>query len=401
MEALLPNERRGEPIDLLTFLKLVLIVAAVLAAMQTRAGRQVGRILPTPFWIYFIPILGTTVGLLPPQSSAYEFIAIHLLPTALFLMLIGTPVKTLLKMGPQASTAMAIAAGSMILATLISFAAFVHWLPAESHKSAGALLATWIGGSANMVAVKEIVNISDAAMAPLIIVDTVLSYTWMAILILAAGYQAWFNRRVLNADDVDLESKSAASLLTSSETFWSPINFLLVAGAGILMAEVSIVIGKFLGGQAPLLSGRGWTVLVISILAVVFALTPMTRLEQRGASKWGMLFLYLVLTSIGAKTSLNAAVDAPRMMLLGAAILFLHGVFSVVAGRIFKIPLYLLATASQANVGGAVSAPIVAGVYRPGVAHVGVLMAVLGTLVGTYAGVLGSWLCGWIEKWLA
>src|SRR5207237_1402424 len=119
----------------------------------------------------------------------YENVAQHVLPAALILMLIGTPVYALIKLGPKATLAMALGTGTMVIATIVTFAALVRFLPLDSFKGAGALLATWTGGSANMLAVKELVNLSDAGFAPLVIVDTILSYTWMALLILGVSYQ--------------------------------------------------------------------------------------------------------------------------------------------------------------------------------------------------------------------
>lgn len=49
-----------------------------------------------------------------------------------------------------------------------------------------------------------------------------------------------------------------------------------------------------------------------------------------------------------------------------------------------------MAIGSQANIGGAASAPVVASAFHPSLAPVGVLLAVLGYALGTY----GAWLCG-------
>jgi uncharacterized membrane protein len=122
-------------------------------------------------------------------------------------------------------------------------------------------------------------------------------------------------------------------------------------------------------------------------------MTPLQKFESWGASKSGQFLLYLVLVSIGAKTTLGAAMDAPVYFAFGFLILFFHGVMMFAAGRFFKLPLILLSTASQAAVGGPVSAPIVAEAYNPSLAHIGVLMAILGAVAGTYAGVAGGFIC--------
>ena len=67
-----------------------------------------------------------------------------------------------------------------------------------------------------------------------------------------------------------------------------------------------------------------------------------------------------------------------------------HAIFLIIIAKLIKAPLFFLAVGSQANVGGAASAPIVASAFHPSLAPVGVLLAVLGYAVGTY----GAWFCG-------
>jgi len=57
--------------------------------------------------------------------------------------------------------------------------------------------------------------------------------------------------------------------------------------------------------------------------------------------------------------------------------------------KLIKAPLFFLAVSSQANVGGAASAPIIAAEFHPALASVGILLAVLGYVVGT----VGAYLC--------
>ncbi|MGH7541582.1 MAG: DUF819 family protein, partial [Gemmatimonadota bacterium] len=63
-----------------------------------------------------------------------------------------------------------------------------------------------------------------------------------------------------------------------------------------------------------------------------------------------------------------------------------HAGLLLLVRRLVRAPLFFFASASMANIGGAASAPVVAGVYHPAMAPVGLLMAVLGYVVGIYAG---------------
>ena len=61
---------------------------------------------------------------------------------------------------------------------------------------------------------------------------------------------------------------------------------------------------------------------------------------------------------------------------------------------VFAFLSAVVATGSMANVGGAASAPVVAGVYHPAMAPVGLLMAVAGYILGIYGALVCAWLLG-------
>jgi uncharacterized membrane protein len=70
--------------------------------------------------------------------------------------------------------------------------------------------------------------------------------------------------------------------------------------------------------------------------------------------------------------------------------MFFHVIIMLSVAKIIKAPFFFVAVGSQANVGGAASAPIVASAFSPALAPVGVLLAVLGYALGTY----GAYICG-------
>lgn len=384
--------------SVVTLLKIVALTGAILLFFRTRASERISRFLPVPFWIYFLSIVAGTIGFLPADSPVYSKISLYVLTAALFLMLIGTPVTQLVRMGPSALLAITLAVVTMVVSALISYVLFLAYLPDEAWKAVGALLGTWVGGSANMLAVKEILGMSDAAYTPLIIVDTVLSYGWMALLVAAAAYQTRIDS-ALGAYDRHPGMFSGRD--PSAYANLGPGQKIAGATAAIFVAALfARVIGRaamIIGPKFPILSVTAWALLMASTAAILLALTPMRRLEEGKASTIGQFLLCVVLVSIGAKTTLGAALQAPIFVGFGAVMLILHGILMVVAGKIFRLPLFFLSTASQAAVGGPVSAPIVAGVYRPNQAHIGVLMAIFGALLGTYVGVGGGFVCKWIE----
>jgi uncharacterized membrane protein len=107
--------------------------------------------------------------------------------------------------------------------------------------------------------------------------------------------------------------------------------------------------------------------------------------------------LYFVLASIGARTSLTSLADAPLMIVVGVVWVLIHGALILAAGRLFRAPMALLAAASQANMGGTASAPVVAEIYHPGLAPVGLLLAVLGSILGTFLGIFCAHICRFLS----
>lgn len=381
--------------DLFTLVELVALVAAIGGFFSSSAGKRIGRYLPVPFWVYFLSIVLGSVGVLPRESDVYGWVGLHLLPAALVLMLIGAPVSSLLRIGPRALAALGLASGSMFAAVVGLFPFFARFLGDEGWRVAGSLLATWTGGSANMLAVKEIVGLSDEGIGPLIIADTVLSYSWFALLIAAVAMERWYDRgghaREEAAPPVGRDRVPPGDRV---------LKLGVVLVSGFAAAEVTVWGGAWIAAATPLLTATAWTILLATTGGVALALTPASRLESYRASDVGTFLLYVVLASMGARTSLDAAVDAPAVLLFGLAVLTFHGAILFFVGRALKIPLFLVATASQASVGGPVSAPIVAGVYRPGGAPLGVLMAIAGAVAGTYIGSFGGGLCRLIARWI-
>jgi uncharacterized membrane protein len=136
-----------------------------------------------------------------------------------------------------------------------------------------------------------------------------------------------------------------------------------------------------------------WTIILASTLGILLSFTSLRKLEFHGASRTGYLLLFLVLTSIGARASLSGILSAPILIAAGVLLVLIHATFLLIVSRVVRIPLCLIATASQANIGGPASAPIVAAAYEPALAPVGLLLGILGNVMGTYLGLITSQLC--------
>jgi len=357
------------------------------------------KYLPTVIWIYFLPMFSTTLGILPESSVLYDWIKTYLLPPALILLLLSSNFPALKKLGSKAILIMFIATISVVIGGIVSFTIFASWLPYDSWKGLGALSGSWIGGSANMVAVGSSIGTPDDLFGIMIIVDTVVGYGWMGIVIFFSAYQERIDRwngvetslvENINIQMSDIDSKRR------------PIRFIdliTILSIGIIGGYYSLKIGEWLPDLGRIVTSFGWTIIIVSILGIIFSLTPLSDLENAGASHIGNFFLYLLLATLGAKANLTSIIYAPVFLLVGICWIVVHAAIIFIGGRLLKVPMFLIATSSQANIGGVVSAPIIATVYQKSLAPVGLLMGVLGNIIGIYFGLLTAWALSWISNY--
>jgi len=136
-----------------------------------------------------------------------------------------------------------------------------------------------------------------------------------------------------------------------------------------------------------------WTIMIVTLIGILLSFSPIRGLDRSGASRTGYDLLYFVLTAIGAKASVASVGSALVLIAAGLVIVVVHGVVLLAGARLLRAPMFLVAAASQANIGGVASAPVVAEVYHPGLASVGLLLAILGNIVGTWLGIVCAQLC--------
>jgi uncharacterized membrane protein len=314
------------------------------------------------------------------------------------LLLLSVDVRAILRLGRTALAMMGAGVAGIMVGGPIVVLLYKHWLPPDAYKAIGALSASWIGGSANMIAVKEATNTPDSVFLPAVIVDTIVPYAWMGILIALSAAQARFDRWN-KSNTALLEELQARTKAVTVSGDMSGIGGIL---AMISIAIIGTIVSLYIAGRMPvvnnLVNTMTWTIIIATVLGIALSFTPVRGLESAGASKLGFAVLYFVLASIGAKASMSHIASSPILLLAGVTWVGIHAVFLVIATRLLRSPMCLAAAASQAAIGGPASAPVVAGIYHPQLAPVGLLLAVLGNIVGTFLGLCCSYLCGLAAK---
>jgi uncharacterized membrane protein len=324
----------------------------------------------------------------------------YLLPVALLLLMITVDLRSIAKLGRLALLMMLVGTLGIVIGGPIAFLVFGGFLPEDAWKGFAALSGSWIGGTANMVAIAESVGTPESAFGPIIVVDTVVGYGWMGVLLFLSAYQERFDRWN-RADTSAIEATNRR--LQELDARRHPLDTRMAAvivGLAFAGSVAAIAIGARLPalGDPTIISQTTWAVLVVVTGGLLLSFTPVRQIEEWGASRMGYAALYLLLTAIGAQADLKAVLDAPLYLAAGALWLAIHIALLFGAARLLRAPLFFVATGSMANVGGAASAPVVAGVYHPAMAPMGLLMAVAGYILGIYGGLLCAYLLGMVAS---
>jgi len=387
---------------------LLVIEGLVIYASEMPRLRWFFKVVPFMFLIYLLPMVVGTIGLIPPElgpdkkviTPIYGAIVKYCLPASLILLLINVDLRAILRLGGVAIAVMAAGALGVMVGGPVVLAIFGRWLPPDMWTGFGALSASWMGGTTNLVAVAKGVETSREIYGMVMVADPVVAYAWMSMLMIMAGRQAKFDRWNRSRMGMLEELRRRASAEAACEAH--PLSI-----RGIVLMFTMAVCGTALAmwGGAKLLevsrmmSAFTWAIILASVFGLILSLTPARRLARFGTHSVGYGLLYFVLAAIGATADLTLLASVPVLVLAGLVWVIIHGIFLLTAGRLLRAPLALIATASQANIGGVVSAPVVAEVYQTGLAPVALLLGVLGNVLGTYLGLCCAALCRMVSQW--
>ncbi|MDP5137286.1 DUF819 family protein [Rheinheimera baltica] len=368
---------------------------------------------PALLLCYFIPSLFNTFGIIDGEgSSLYKMASRYLLPASLVLLTLSVDFKAIIGLGPKAlimfltGTAGIVIGGPIALVSMGYF--FPEQLGGDVWRGMTTIAGSWIGGGANQAAMKEVFNVDGSIFSVMITVDVLVANVWMAVLLFIASRAEFFDRK--NGADtsgiVNLRKKIEQYEAQNSRIPQLKDIMLIIAvafGVTGLSHALADIIAPWIEQVAPhlamysLTSTFFWLVVIATTVGLFLSTTKLRSLEAVGASKVGSAFLYILVATIGMHMDVTAILDYPLMFLVGLIWMAVHAGLLLLVAKLIKAPMFYMAVGSQANVGGAASAPVVAAAFHPSLAPVGVLLAVLGYGLGTY----GAYICGLILQQVA
>lgn len=396
------------------------LIAATLGVVFWTASRQGGfwqkfyGVIPALLLCYLIPGIYNTVGLIDgANTSLYNPVASRvLLPAALVLLTLSIDMKAILRLGPKLLAMYAAASITVMIGAVIAFlamrAVFPEAMSGDTWAGMAALAGSWIGGGANMMAMKEIFDVDATTFGQFAVVDVGVGYAWMAVLIFLAGRaQAIDARSGADTRALDELKERMAAFQAQHGRIPSLADMMMIVGIAFgavgLAHAVATPMAAWFGAnvswasQVSLHEPFVWIVVLCTFIGLGLSFTRARNLEGAGASTIGTLFLYFLIAAIGMQMDILALFDRPLLFLLGVVWILIHIALLWMIGKLLHVPFFYFTIGSMSNIGGPASAPVVASAFHPSLAPVGALLGTLGYATGTGA----AYLLGIILKALA
>lgn len=328
---------------------------------------------------------------LKATADTYSAMKNPILYAMLFLMLLRCDLRKIIKLGPKMLIGFFSATISIGLGFVIAFAIMKGGIGSDAWEALGALCGSWMGGGGNMLAIQSALSVSEGAMGYALVMDSVWATLYVMFLLWSIGFADKFNKWT-KADTSAIDSVGAA-LSAEAEANKKPITFqnmAILIGSALLVSAVSSMLGKLISGYASFFDAATWTVLIVSVLGILLALTPFGKIA--GTEEISNTMLYIVIALIASRADLSAMGNAPMWLLTGLIILVFHVAIMVILAKLLHMDIFTCAVASLANIGGTATAPVLAGTYSSALVPVGIIMALLGYVIGTGGGLAVAYL---------
>ena len=343
--------------------------------------------------VIIITAIVAAIGIIPSSQNpppVYDKIFEYAAPLCIFFLVLDVRLKDLKLAGLPMLMMFSIGAVATICGVLLGF----YLLSPETHHVnhanviAGMFTGTYIGGGANLTAVAINYDLQKEGnlYAAVNAVDNIYTTIWMMITLLLPPlfYKYFKGKKNIPKGVHRLSEEKMTKLLSNDKAPISimDISTLLALGFGSMF--LSSVINSYIP-KIP-------SVLILTIFALCLAQIPAIQ-KIKGAKLLGMFLAMLFLAVIGAYCDIGALINSGDMagtLLAWDGILMLtHGLIIFFLGWLFRQDWDIIAIASNANIGGATTAPVcAASLGRRDLELPGILAGSLGNAIGSFLGIL-------------
>lgn len=365
------------------YLAVMLLAAGLFPAVERRFSWRIFSVLPPIVLTYLLVTALAVSGLWQINDeirAAQSMLTSHLVPALLFLLMINCDLRAIYRLGPRVLGVFACTSISLFVAFIGTYLIYKRWLPGDAWHPLAALSGSWVGGTANMIAVKQAIGMSDAHLAMSLLTDALCYSMWVVVLFSVARLAPAFNRWT--------KAKSSGDIAVTEVTPSGPTTYdsvLLWLGMALAVAALSGWLANWLP-ISSMISGTTWTILLATVAGLVIAHTPLARFPGAGTISSAMLIS--VVAGLASQSNFQGIAAAPLYLLCGVTIIVIHAVLLIGFAKLFRFDLYLCGISSLAHIGGVAATPVLAASYSRALVPVGVLLALLGYILGTGYGLL-------------
>ncbi|WP_222983629.1 DUF819 domain-containing protein [Flagellimonas meishanensis] len=384
------------------------------SSSETKFWKKFYSVVPTVLMCYLLPAILASVGIVDESSSqTYYMASRYLLPAALILMTLSIDLKAIANLGSKALIMFLTGTFGIIIGGPIAILIVSIFSPETVGgngfdavwRGLATIAGSWIGGGANQAAMLEVFQYNPKEFSKMVLVDIVIANVWMAVLLFGIGKSKKIDTW-LKADTSSIENlKQKVSAYTEKIARVTSLkDFIMMLSYAFVGVGIAHILGHHFAGflennfevirnKEKILSSLGseflWMVVFATAIGIGLSFTKAKNYEGAGASKIGGVFIYILVATIGMKMDLGRVLENPGLILIGLIWICIHAGLLILVAKLIKAPYFFLAVGSQANVGGAASAPVVAAEFHPSLTSVGILLAVFGYVVGT----AGAYIC--------
>ncbi len=387
------------------------------SSLQTGFWSKFYAIVPAVLMCYLLPAILASIGIISDEISNLYFMASrYLLPAALVLMTLSIDLKAISNLGSKALIMFLTGSAGIIIGGPIAILIVSIFSPETVGgndfdaiwRGLATIAGSWIGGGANQAAMLEIFQYNPEKYGGMVLIDIVVANIWMAVILLGVGktkkIDKWLKADTSAIETLRVKVTAFTEKITKVPTLKDYMIMLSLAFTAVGIAHFfGDELSTYLNGTFEVVrdqksflsflgSGFFWMVVIATAIGIVLSFTKAKNYEGAGASKLGGMFIYILVATIGMKMDLGKVLENPGLIAVGFIWIIIHAGLMILVAKLIKAPYFFLAVGSQANVGGAASAPVVAAEFHPSLTSVGVLLAVLGYVVGTGGALLCAYL---------
>jgi len=353
--------------------------------------------------LYLLGVLVANIGILPTEETAYkkifdfmESFSGALIPLALPMILFGCNFRKF-SLGKSVG-AFVIGAASVAAFVIAGYYIFRDNLGEEGPKMGAALTGQYLGGAANLAAIKQMLGLSADNFVILSTCNLIVSFFYLMFL-MGGGVKIarWIvGKRGGKEQNVNLEEYTEENPYKEFGKKKSLLQLGKVLVAALVVMGISVYIGTVAGGG----KGISMVALILSITTLSLLLTTWKEVRTWDKSYDAGMYLIYVFCLVMATMADLSKIDWNQslyILLFQAVIIFGSLFLTILLAKLFRIDADTAVITSDTLINSPLCVPMIAATMKnKDVIMTGIANGLLGYAVGNYIGYLIFTLFGMI-----